>query len=215
MLVTPYTDIVGNLGGRTLVPGTYQSVAAIGVTGTLKLDAKDDLNPEWTFNIGAALTTAAASVVEIINPANNTAIVNWSINGAVTLGVDSVIIGNMVSSGLISAGARLSCGNLTAFATISVGEWATTGSLDAGGDVAFGSGATAGDIVAVGSVTFGADATATSATSTSGAITLGASASGGDLEAFGDISMGAESSALSGSAGGKIILSARYPARVL
>jgi hypothetical protein len=55
------------------VPGTYRSAAALTLTETLKLDAKDDLNPESTFIIGAALTTAGAFVVEIINPANNTA----------------------------------------------------------------------------------------------------------------------------------------------
>jgi hypothetical protein len=46
---------------------------AIGLT--LKLDAKDDLNPD---NIGAALTTAASSVIEIINPASTKpALVKW------------------------------------------------------------------------------------------------------------------------------------------
>jgi hypothetical protein len=66
---------------------------AIGLT--LRLDDKDDVDPKWTFHIGAALTTAASAVIEIISSATKPAIVKWNVTGAITLHVDSVAIGNM------------------------------------------------------------------------------------------------------------------------
>jgi hypothetical protein len=63
---------------------------AIGLA--LKLDDKDDLNPEWTFHIGATLTTAASAVIEIMNPATQPAIVKRDVAGAISLGADSVAI---------------------------------------------------------------------------------------------------------------------------
>jgi hypothetical protein len=216
MQVTPYIVIAGDLGGMTLVPGTYISAATIGVTGTLKLDAKDDLNPEWTFNIGAALTTAASSVIEIINPANTTAIVKWNATGAITLGADSVSIGQMEASGAITVGAGALCETLTTSAALNLGAWVTTGNLTAGGAVVLGADTTVGDIVAVGAVTLGVDASAMSATSTSGAISLGSGASGGDIAAFGAVALGTEASVKSAtSASGAITLGAGATGGVL
>jgi hypothetical protein len=62
------------LGGRTLVPGTYNAAttatatALTGLTGILTLEANDVPNPVWTFIIGGgALTTVAASEMKIIH----------------------------------------------------------------------------------------------------------------------------------------------------
>lgn len=43
------TTISGDLGGRTLTPGVYCSASAMGLTGTLTLDAQGNRNAEFIF----------------------------------------------------------------------------------------------------------------------------------------------------------------------
>jgi hypothetical protein len=97
-------QIVGDLGDTTLGPGTYVAAAAISLTGTLTLDAGNDPNAEWVFNINAALSTAAGSTIVLIDeglPGN----VDWNVNGAVTTGAKSTLVGNIVAVGAVALGA--------------------------------------------------------------------------------------------------------------
>jgi hypothetical protein len=65
-------QIVGDLGGMTLGPGTYEAAAAISLTGTLTLDAGSNPNAEWFFNINAAFSTAAVSTILLIDKERST-----------------------------------------------------------------------------------------------------------------------------------------------
>ncbi|MFY7567698.1 ice-binding family protein [Streptomyces sp. WI04-05B] len=58
------------LGGRTLDPGVYKAPISAGITGTLTLDAHDDPNAVWVFQIGSTLTTASGSNVSLVNGAS-------------------------------------------------------------------------------------------------------------------------------------------------
>jgi hypothetical protein len=93
----PATTIAGGtLGGLTLVPGVYNSAAAIGLTGTLTLDADGDPDAVWIFQAGTTLTTAANSSVVLINGAQ-ACNVYWQIGTSATLGADTDFKGNILA----------------------------------------------------------------------------------------------------------------------
>src|SRR6202166_4369967 len=63
----PTSTLTGqDLGGMTLTPGVYFFASSAQLTGTLTLNALGDNNAQWTFQIGSTLTTASASVVQVI-----------------------------------------------------------------------------------------------------------------------------------------------------
>ncbi|HEY8154451.1 MAG TPA: ice-binding family protein [Myxococcota bacterium] len=62
------SDLTGqDLGGRTLTPGVYFFSSTAQLTGTLTLDAQNDPDALFVFQIGSELTTATSSVVSVLN----------------------------------------------------------------------------------------------------------------------------------------------------
>jgi hypothetical protein len=114
----------GELGGLILKPGCYVSNGgvAFGLTGVLTLDGPGD----YSFSTLTALTTAAASAVQLQNGASCGS-VSWSVGAAATLGASSTFSGSIVSGAAITLGANV----------------AVRGSLSAGADLVFGSNSTA------------------------------------------------------------------------
>jgi hypothetical protein len=96
------TDVTGqDLGGRTLSPGVYCSSGAAGLTGQLVLDAGNDANAVFIFQIGSTLTTAVGSSVVMANggQARN---VFWQVGTSATLGVDTALLGNILASASVT-----------------------------------------------------------------------------------------------------------------
>ena len=65
----PFTSNLSNqnLGNRTLTPGIYfLSDVTANLTGTLTLDAQNNPNAHFVFQLANALTTASGSVVNVI-----------------------------------------------------------------------------------------------------------------------------------------------------
>src|SRR5581483_7708363 len=58
-----------DLGGLTLLPGTYCFSSSAQLTGTLTLDAQGNPDAVFVFQIGSTLTTASSSLVMVINGA--------------------------------------------------------------------------------------------------------------------------------------------------
>ncbi len=58
---TAPTLVPADLGGLTLTPGVYGVAAALGLTGTVTLDAQGDPNAAFVFQAGSTLITASAS----------------------------------------------------------------------------------------------------------------------------------------------------------
>ncbi len=98
-LTTAYNDAAGrqppqalpaDVGGQTLAPGVYKTGAtpALGLTGTLTLDAQGDSNAVFVIQVGSALTTAVNSHVNLIGGAQ-AANVFWQIGSSATLGTSS------------------------------------------------------------------------------------------------------------------------------
>jgi hypothetical protein len=92
------------LGGLTLSPGTYTTAGAVGLTGDLTLDAQGDATAVWTIKIGGAFTTLPFSRMIMIGGGSSKN-VYWGVEGAITIGVDSVVLGNMAAIGAVMVGA--------------------------------------------------------------------------------------------------------------
>jgi len=86
-----------NLGGMTLVPGTYcfPSTSAQ-LTGTLTLDAQGNSNSVFIFQVGSTLTTASNSTVREINGGNHCNAF-WQIGSSATLGTGTTFVGNILA----------------------------------------------------------------------------------------------------------------------
>jgi hypothetical protein len=85
-----------DLGGQTLIAGTYTSSSAVEITGTLTLDGGNDPDAVFVFQIGFTLITASSSTVKLINGARACNVL-WQIGSSATLGTDSVFVGNILA----------------------------------------------------------------------------------------------------------------------
>jgi ice-binding like protein/Big-like domain-containing protein len=91
-----------DIGGQTLPPGVYTTVAqpTLGITGDLTLDAGGDPNAVWIFQISSTLTTAAGKV-NLINggqPQN----VFWAVGSSATLGTGTTMAGDIMAQASIT-----------------------------------------------------------------------------------------------------------------
>ena len=96
----PTASVAGDLVGRTLTAGVYNSTSTLALTGTVTLDAKGDPNAVFIFQIASTLTTGSASHVNLINgaqPCN----VFWELDTA-TLGTHSTFVGTILALTSIS-----------------------------------------------------------------------------------------------------------------
>ncbi len=92
-----------DVGGRRLTAGVYRtgSVASLGLTGNLTLDAQGDPRAVFIFQIESALTTASASSVSLINGAQ-ACNVYWQVGSSATLGTTTRFVGNILALTSIS-----------------------------------------------------------------------------------------------------------------
>ena len=111
-------DLTGkDLGGLTLTPGVYKFSSSAQLTGTLTLDAQNNPNAVWIFQIGSTLTTASGSEVSIINQASNANNgLFWQVGSSATLGTTTDFEGNIVALTSITmlTGATDDCGRILA-----------------------------------------------------------------------------------------------------
>ena len=117
---TPDTEFAGDLNGRTFLPGVHHTAAALALTGTLTLDAANNPNAVFIFQVDAALDTAASSHVVLINGAQASH-VYWQVLGAAGTGALSTFSGNLMAAGAITlgAGAQL-IGSARSFGTVTL-----------------------------------------------------------------------------------------------
>jgi type VI secretion system secreted protein VgrG len=109
--------LTSNLSGQnlgtvgTLTPGVYKFDSSAQLTGTLTLDAQNDLNALFVFQIGSTLTTASSSTVNVINGGANNGVF-WQVGSSATLGTDTTFAGNILAltSIAMKTGATVICG---------------------------------------------------------------------------------------------------------
>ena len=83
------------------MPGVY-SGGALGLTGTLTLDAQGNPNAVFIFQAASTLITASASAVVLVNGAN-ACNVFWQVGSSATLGTTSVFVGTILALTSITA----------------------------------------------------------------------------------------------------------------
>ncbi len=97
--------IATELGGQTLTAGVYDSAAGtFAITVPLTLDAQNDPNAVFIFQMATTLGTTAASTVNLINGAQ-ACNVFWQVGSSATLGADSTLVGNILALTSITVGA--------------------------------------------------------------------------------------------------------------
>ena len=103
-------DLTGvNLGGLILLPGVYKFSSSAQLTGALVLDANNDPNAQFVFQIGSTLTTAAGSSVVTINSVVGPAcIAFWQVGSSATLGAATAFEGHILALASITVGAGAS-----------------------------------------------------------------------------------------------------------
>jgi hypothetical protein len=109
-LVTAYNDAAGraptasvsaDLGGQTLVGGVYVG-PAVGITGTLTLDAAGDPNTVFIFQVSSTLITASSSSISLIGGAQ-ACNVYWQVGSSATLGTNSSFVGTVMALTSVTA----------------------------------------------------------------------------------------------------------------
>ncbi len=85
-----------DLGNKTLTPGVYCFAAAALMSGPLVLDAFGDTSAVFVFQIGSALTVAGGAAVTLANGAQANH-VWWQVGSSATLGIASVMVGNVMA----------------------------------------------------------------------------------------------------------------------
>jgi type VI secretion system secreted protein VgrG len=101
-LVTAYNALAGqacntnltgqDLGGLTLTSAVYCLTTSAQLTGILTLDAQNNPNANFVFQIGSTLTTASASQVVVINGGSDCNVF-WQVGSSATLGTGTQFVG--------------------------------------------------------------------------------------------------------------------------
>lgn len=104
----PTSPISGDLTGKTLKRGVYNSASSIGLTGALTLDGGGDSGAVFVFQAGSTLTTGSGSQVNLINGARSCNVF-WQLGSSATLGTASRFVGTIMAKTSITAttGARV------------------------------------------------------------------------------------------------------------
>lgn len=90
-------DLTGtDLGGLTLVPGIYCFSQSAQLTGQLILDAQNNADAFFIFQIGSTLTTASNSSVLMINSGSDCNAF-WQVGSSATLGISTDFAGNILA----------------------------------------------------------------------------------------------------------------------
>lgn len=114
-------SVTSNLSGQdlgtvgTLQPGVYRFDTSAQLTGTLTLDALNDPNALFIFQIGTTLTTASNAVVNVLNGGVNAGVF-WQVGSSATLGTSTVFAGNILADQSITLNttAKILCGRALA-----------------------------------------------------------------------------------------------------
>jgi hypothetical protein len=114
--------IGSELGGENLTKGVYTSAAGtFAITTVLTLDAQNDTNAVFIFQMASTLVTAANSSVVLTNGAKWTNVF-WIVGSSATLGGSCLLEGSILANTSISAGANATVhGRLLAGAITSTG----------------------------------------------------------------------------------------------
>lgn len=94
--------VAGNMGGRTLAPGTYTSTSTLAISsGDLTLDAGGNANAVFIFQIASTLTVTSGRQVILAGGAQAKN-VYWQVGSSATLGTTSVFKGTIIAQASVT-----------------------------------------------------------------------------------------------------------------
>jgi hypothetical protein len=105
--MTSGKTLLAEMGGMTFTPGTYtfgSSINIVATSPTVFLDAGDlGADAVFIFNAGTTLTTSADSEIVLLNDASKENVF-WVLGSALTMGADSILVGNVLAGSAITIG---------------------------------------------------------------------------------------------------------------
>jgi hypothetical protein len=111
-LVSAYAEVAARTGatlipnemvGATRAPGLYRTIGAASNTGTLTLDAGNDPDAVFVFQVNGALAFAAGSHVVLAHGAQASRVF-WQVNGAGSVGADADFAGTLMALDAVGMG---------------------------------------------------------------------------------------------------------------
>jgi hypothetical protein len=93
---TPAASVPADLSGETLVPGVYKNATALGLTGTVTLNAEGNPDAVFIFQAGSSLITGSGSHVALTGGAQ-ACNVFWQVGSSATLGTNTTFVGNILA----------------------------------------------------------------------------------------------------------------------
>lgn len=90
------TSVSGDLVGRTLTEGVYNSTSSLALSGQLTLDGQGNPNSVFIFQVASTLVTASASSIILTNGAQ-ACNVFWQVGSSATLGTASSFKGTILA----------------------------------------------------------------------------------------------------------------------
>jgi type VI secretion system secreted protein VgrG len=90
------TSVSGDLVGRTLTEGVYNSTSSLALSGQLTLDGQGNPNSVFVFQVASGLTTASASSIILTNGAQ-ACNVFWQVGSSAALGTASIFKGTILA----------------------------------------------------------------------------------------------------------------------
>ncbi|MHB1291160.1 MAG: ice-binding family protein [Sulfuricella sp.] len=110
-------DLGSYNSSNPLLPGVYKFNSSAQLTNDLYLDAQNNLDALWVFQIGSTLTTASASTVNVVNGVLGADYgVYWQVGSSATLGTSTAFAGNILADQSITLNttATILCGRAIA-----------------------------------------------------------------------------------------------------
>ena len=104
--MTTGDPMLAEMGAVTFKAGVYSHESSINIASDkpkVYLDAEGDRNAVFIFNVGSTLTTSAESEIVLINNARAETVF-WVLGTALTMGADSILVGNVLAGSSITMG---------------------------------------------------------------------------------------------------------------
>ena len=95
--------LAGALAGATIKPGLHTVAGAVSNTTTVTLDAENNPNAVFVFQVGGALAMAAGSHVVLANGAQASRVF-WQVNGAGAVGANADFAGTLMALDAVAIG---------------------------------------------------------------------------------------------------------------
>ena len=92
-----------DVGTSTFTPGVYSNSGAVGLSGSMTLDAQNEASAVFIFQIGSTLTTASDTQILLVNGAQAKSIF-WQVGTSASLGTNSKFAGSIMAAASITLG---------------------------------------------------------------------------------------------------------------